>query len=58
MGELLAEIRLLLCGYCFSLALWLAPRDNAEGQRIIDTLLAWGIREKELMFYKSVKDKK
>ena len=42
------ELRLVCCGLCFSLLIRLAPKDNAEGMRIIDTVGNWAIMEIKL----------
>ena len=35
------EIRLMICGWCFHLVLFLAPKDNPEGLMIIEFIKDW-----------------
>jgi len=35
------ELRLVVCGWCFTLALWIAPKDDPEGLIIIESIHNW-----------------
>jgi len=32
------ELRLIVCGWCMGIALWIAPKDDPEGLIIIDSV--------------------
>jgi len=38
---LIDEIRLILCGLCFALTLWIAPKNHPEGKTIIEAIGNW-----------------
>lgn len=44
MTDLLREFRLLVCGWCFSLAVKMAPKDDLEGIIIIEAVCNWALR--------------
>lgn len=37
------ELRLIICGWCFSVALWVAPK-NVEGLIVVDSVHSWASR--------------
>lgn len=43
--KLLDEFRLLLCGWCFALMVYLAPTTNPEGIRILKIIRDWSAKE-------------
>ena len=46
--NLLDELRLLLCSWCFAIMLYLAPKNNPEGIRILEIIRDWAAKEKSL----------
>ena len=48
MSDLIIEFRLVLCGMLMRLILCLAPKNNAEGMRIVEAINDWALREIQL----------
>jgi len=46
--NLIHEFRLLLCGWLMGALLFLAPKDNPEGIRIVEVVGCWADREIKL----------
>jgi hypothetical protein len=42
--NLLRELRLVICGWCFGIALWIAPKNDPEGLIIIESIYSWASR--------------
>ena len=39
--NIIKELRLVICGWCFGIALWVAPKNDPEGLMIIESVRQW-----------------
>ena len=44
--DILKELRLILCGWCFALALWVVPKNDPEGLIVIRAVRDWALLSK------------
>lgn len=42
--NILRELRLIVCGWCFAVALWIVPKDDPEGLIIIELIHDWAAK--------------
>ena len=54
--SIFTELRLLLCGWCFKIALWIAPKDDPEGTIIVEAIKSWPLETEKFLFLKYVKN--
>lgn len=43
--QIIDEFRLMLCGWCFAMMVYLAPENNPEGIRILKIIRDWSAKE-------------
>jgi hypothetical protein len=44
MANIIKELRLLLCHWCFEIVLWIAPEDDPEGLIMIASIRDWATK--------------